>query len=57
MSAFLLNNEQLNRLFPFHFIIDDEMKIIRAGKSLLKIFPTLVGNKFTSSFELKSKTA
>lgn len=53
MSAFLLNNEQLNRLFPFHFIIDSDMMIVRAGKSLLKIFPSLVGNNFVASFELK----
>ncbi len=53
MSNFELNTDQLNRLFPFHFILDQEMKICGAGSSLLKIFPGILGSDFSFSFSLK----
>ncbi|PCJ94024.1 MAG: hypothetical protein COA50_12745 [Flavobacteriaceae bacterium] len=33
----LFDNEQFNRLFPFHILIDEHMKIMSFGKSLGKI--------------------
>lgn len=53
MSNFELNTDQLNRLFPFHFILNQEMKIVSAGNSLLKLFPEIIGNDFSSQFDLK----
>lgn len=47
------NEEQLNRLFPFHFIINNELKIISSGNSLKKIIPINDGTAFDQLFYLK----
>lgn len=41
----LLNTEQFNRLFPFHLLLDADLRIINAGKSLMKLFPDLPGKE------------
>ena len=35
----MLNNRYIDRLFPFHFVLDKDMRILRKGGSLLKLLP------------------
>ena len=35
----VLNNEELNNLFPFYILLNQEGKIISIGQSLKKLFP------------------
>lgn len=48
-----LNSDQFNRLFPFHLLVDENLKIIAFGKSLFKICNISGNNSFTSLFSLK----
>jgi PAS domain S-box-containing protein len=47
------DKEQFNRLFPFHLILDAELKIIGAGKTLLKLYPIKLEDNFTDRFFIK----
>ena len=48
-----LKKEQLNRLFPFHILIDENLKVKSFGRSITKLFPLETGAKFFDSFSLK----
>jgi len=52
LNPLQLNSNQTNRLFPFHFVIDQELRIRAAGKSLLKLLPECIGISFTDCFHL-----
>ena len=50
-----LNLTEVNTLFPFHFAIDAQMKIISVGSSLEKLLPNkILANSFENIFKLKS---
>ncbi|MEY4703357.1 MAG: hypothetical protein RIR96_1254 [Bacteroidota bacterium] len=40
--TFTLDHDALDRIFPFHFVLDDGLKIIQIGKSLAKLDDTIV---------------
>lgn len=46
-------NGKLNNLFPFYFIINESLTIADAGKSLLKLFPDIIGKHLQDCFRLK----
>ena len=48
----LVYKEQFDRIFPFHFLLDGELVIRRAGKSLHKLMSDIIDRPFTSSFTL-----
>ncbi len=43
----------LENAFPFYFQVDEELKIRSAGKSLLKLFPNIIGQSLTDVFSFK----
>ncbi len=45
---------QWKRLFPFFFLVDEEMKLLSFGKSLVKIVSIKEGQFFDTIFEIKS---
>jgi PAS domain S-box-containing protein len=51
--GFLLNDEQLNRLFPFFILIDKNMIVCAAGKSMQKFSPHCNNAPFEANFTLK----
>ena len=51
-----INAEGFNQLFPFHFTLDQDLKVTGAGKALLKFFPNLIGEKFSDKFVFKRPT-
>ena len=53
MTGLLLNNDQLNELFPFHFILENSLKVVQAGKSMLKLCPDIIGKPFQAYFKFK----
>jgi PAS domain S-box-containing protein len=46
------SHSQLNKLFPFHVIIDRNLKIIEEGSSLKKITQSLIGKEFSCFFSI-----
>lgn len=52
-SLFSFGTEQFNRLFPFYILIDDACRITSLGKSVVKICPARVGQRFGDCFQLK----
>ena len=48
-----LKEEQLNKLFPFHILIDNQLKVKAFGKSVSKLFPLEVGLNFFEHFTIK----
>ena len=52
-SGFLLGSEKLNKLFPFYFILDRNLKIKNLGTSLIKLIPNKDLDSFQQNFELK----
>ncbi len=48
-----LDREQFAELFPFHFVVDREMRIIDAGDVLLRICPGItIGSPLANAFSL-----
>ncbi len=47
------SDDTLNLIFPFHFVIDKTLTIRKAGKSIEKIFPSIIGSAFQDIFRLK----
>lgn len=47
-----LDPEQMNRIFPFHFVLGADMKIRSCGNSLQKMEASCTGELFTTVFEL-----
>lgn len=43
----------IHQSFPFHFSINEELKILSVGKSLEKVFPDLKGSNFESYFKVE----
>ena len=41
-----LKDDQFNRLFPFHIIIDSQLKIKGFGKSIAKLLPLEIGASY-----------
>ena len=53
-SGFGLGPRELDTVFPFHFVIDSETRVIRAGPAIQRLLPDLAGGKkFDSSFRIK----
>ena len=50
--SFSFDYERFNKLFPFHLLIDDELRIQSSGRSLSKICPVEPFRLFTSLFRL-----
>lgn len=49
----MLNGEQFDRLFPFHVVLDEALRVLSAGSVLLRICPSLVtGVAFDTCFSL-----
>jgi len=50
-QQFNLNNDTFNRIFPFYFLIDENLSMISCGRSLIKLLPHLKeGEHFSSIF-------
>ncbi|WNM18875.1 PAS domain S-box protein [Flavobacterium capsici] len=50
---FKLDNSNINNIFPFYILLDENLMIIEAGKSILKMLPDLRLNKsFTEYFSV-----
>src|SRR5688572_224681 len=46
-------NHHIERLFPFSFVVDESMEIIRVGRSAKKLFPNIkLGDVFSSVFTI-----
>lgn len=52
-QTFIFPEEQFNRLFPFYFIIDPNMRVLRVGKSLSKLLPGMEAKKIDELFVFK----
>jgi len=53
-SGFGLGSRELDTVFPFHFVIDSDTRIIRAGPAIQRLLPDLAdGKKLDSSFRIK----
>jgi two-component system, sensor histidine kinase and response regulator len=53
--GFFLPPDRFETLFPFHLVIDRDLVITHAGKSLQRIYPQLLGdnNKFSEHFRIE----
>ena len=47
------NNSEITLLFPFYFAINNSLKIVSAGNSILKLIPNIVNSDFKNEFEFK----
>lgn len=47
----LFNEQQLNKLFPFYFLINNDCKIVALGKSLEQLVYISIGDCFCEHFE------
>ncbi len=52
-KALNINENKLNVLFPFHFFIDKDLRVISTGKSLDKIMPGCINCSFNELFNIK----
>ncbi len=48
--AISFHNDQLNRLFPFYLLLNEELQVVETGPSLSKLTGTIKGSSFTSLF-------
>lgn len=48
-----INHQQVNRLFPFYFVLDESLKIFEFGRSLTKIVDFSQSALFFDNFRLK----
>jgi two-component system, sensor histidine kinase len=48
------DEQQFNRLFPFHLLIDRTLEIGSIGKTMKKIFPAVVHDQFLTHFRIKT---
>ena len=48
-----LKEDQLHKLFPFHILIDKQLKVKSFGKSIPKLFPIETGLDFFTEFTIK----
>jgi two-component system, NtrC family, sensor kinase len=52
-SSFTVSPEMLTTIFPFHFVVDRELRIVQAGDVLQRIcFGTLVGSHLDQYFQI-----
>jgi signal transduction histidine kinase/CheY-like chemotaxis protein len=52
--SFSLTTDQLAELFPFHLLVDGELRFAALGKSLQKVYPQLqVGGEFLDHFRIE----
>lgn len=52
-QAFIFNDAQLNRLFPFFILLNEELEIISAGQSFKKFCPVRMGDRISEHFSIK----
>lgn len=52
-NELLFNEEQLNRLFPFYILVNENLEIDSCGKSLAKLCPLLPSTIFTKKLFVK----
>jgi PAS domain S-box-containing protein len=53
MSSFVIEQKQLNELFPFHFVLNESLTVIHAGQSLQKLCPNALNSNFQDIFKFK----
>ena len=53
MPEISFNKDQLDVLFPFHFVLDRSLTIVQTGRSMLKLCPGMVGCSFRDHFRFK----
>lgn len=51
-SAFFFSEQDFNRMFPFYFMLDEQLTIVQVGKSAQKLFPTIKDQQFSDHFEI-----
>jgi PAS domain S-box-containing protein len=51
-SAFLFSAHDFNRMFPFYFMLDEKLAIVRLGSSAQKLFPSIKDQLFGDHFEI-----
>ena len=51
-SAFFFSEHDFNRMFPFYFMLDEQLAIIRMGSSAQKLFPSIKDQLFGDHFEV-----
>ena len=47
---------QWNRLFPYFFILNEDMELVAVGDALSKLIPNGLNNKYSSFFEIQHPT-
>jgi PAS domain S-box-containing protein len=52
-QAFVFQEQQFDRLFPFYILINGDMQVDATGKTLEKLFPLTSGKQFDESFFIK----
>jgi signal transduction histidine kinase len=53
-SPFAPSPELFSRIFPFHFIINRQLKIIQTGHAIGRIYPDIaINNDFSENFDIK----
>lgn len=52
VSVPALNIEQFNQIFPFYILLDEDLRVLQAGKSLVKLIPGIQKKPLLDSFEL-----
>ena len=58
LSNLLSHAEQLDRLFPFRFVLDSDLRIVEAGPGLRKLCPSLkIGHVWTDHLSLNRPVA
>mgnify|MGYP002654652764 CR=1 FL=1 len=50
---FSFDSAQFERLFPFHLLLNKQLEIVHAGKSLMKMIDLPEGSLFSTAFSLK----
>jgi PAS domain S-box-containing protein len=48
-----INSDKLESLFPFHFILNSDIKIVSFGKGLKKLVPQISNDLFETHFSIK----
>ncbi|MFM7709555.1 MAG: PAS domain S-box protein [Ferruginibacter sp.] len=51
-SAFLFSAHDFNRMFPFYFVLDEQLTIVRLGSSAQKLFLSIKDQLFSDHFEI-----
>jgi PAS domain S-box-containing protein len=53
MNVIQFNNQQFNRLFPFYFVLDKDLRLVSLGNSLVKLINISIGDEFERKFRIQ----